>query len=135
MKLPPLPELLAYENEQVVRHFCHYQPSFSLDQGKLLFKDLLSWMWLNLHREKNGRKTYLFGPLLKMDELWHSFILHTPDYLNFCQHYFAGYFHHHVEPIGFEHELSADELADFLNDCFDYLGEEWVKRHFLVEPS
>ncbi|MDI9817897.1 MULTISPECIES: hypothetical protein [unclassified Legionella] len=130
MKLPVLDELLAYQNEQVVRYFCHHHPDISYQEGQQLFNDLLAWMWLNACRQKSHRLTYLFGPLLRLDEVWHCFILHTPDYVDFCQHYFADYFHHHVETIGSEHELSPDELADFLEDCFEYLGDAWVERHF-----
>lgn len=127
---PLLSELLAYQNKQVVTHFCHHHPEFSYAQAKELFTDLLAWMGLNSYRKKNGRSTYLFGPLLILDEMWHTFILHTREYFSFCQTYFGDYFHHQVEPIGFEHELTPDELADYLNDCFDYLGEAWVNRHF-----
>lgn len=130
MKLPQLSELLRYENERVVRYFCHYHPTVPYEQAKQLFADLLAWLWLNLYRRDRERNTYLFGPLLVLDELWHAFILHTDDYFSFCQHYFDAYFHHHVEPLGFEHELTAEELADFLNDCFEYIGEAWVSRHF-----
>jgi hypothetical protein len=70
MKLPSLPELLAYENEAVVHYFCHQHPGYS---------------------EK---------------------------------------LHHQIEPPGFEHELTTEEPADFLNDCFEYLGADWVSRYF-----
>lgn len=133
MKLPLLSELLAYENERVVRYFCHSHPAISYEQGKLLFSDLLAWMWLNLFRKTKGANTYLFGPLLILDEFWHCFILHTQDYFSFCQSYFKDYFHHQIEPIGFEHQLSTEEFADFLNDCFEYLGEAWVHRHFKLK--
>lgn len=130
MKLPSLATLLQYENKNVIRYFCHHHPAFSQDQAKLLFPDLLAWMWLNAFRKTQGRTTYLFGPLLILDKLWHAFILHTQDYYQFCENYFGEYFHHHIEPIYFEHELTQEELTDFLNDSFNYLGEEWINRYF-----
>lgn len=130
MKLPLLSDLLAYENEQIVRYFCHHYPAFSYEQAKQLFTDLLAWMWLNAYRRTSNRPSYLFGPLLSLDEMWHCFILHTRTYFSFCEHYFNDYFHHEIEPIGFEHQLSPDELADFLNDCFDHLDETWIYRYF-----
>lgn len=125
-----LNELLGYNNSPVIRYFCHHNLSSSLQQAEQLFKDLLAWMWLTLHRKLTNKKTFLFGPLLVLDELWHAFILHTRDYTTFCQQYFGEYFHHDVEPIGQEYTLSPEELADFLEDCFTYLGEEWVERYF-----
>ncbi|MCC5014043.1 MULTISPECIES: hypothetical protein [Legionella] len=130
MRLPPLTELLTYKNERVVRYFCHLYPDFSHEKSTQLFQDLLAWMWLNAYRQTNKRSTYLFGPLLIVDKMWHTFILHTRDYVDFCYRHFNDYFHHHVEPAGFEHHLTAEELADFLQDCFEYLGENWVLRYF-----
>lgn len=130
MKLPLLPELLTYENEQVVRYFCHQYPDFSYEKSKQLFQDLLAWMWLSIYRQTSNRSTYLFGPLLVLDKMWHNFILHTRDYVDFCYRYFNDYFHHHVEPAGFEYLLTAEELADFIDNCFEYLGENWVHRYF-----
>ncbi|WP_419420346.1 hypothetical protein ACNVED_03335 [Legionella sp. D16C41] len=130
MKTITLDELLKYENQQVVHYFCHHNPRFSIEQTQQLFKDLLGWMWLTMHRKSSNRHTYLFGPLLILDELWHAFILHTHDYIYFSETYFNDYFHHVIEPIGQEHELAPEELADFFEDCFTYLGEEWVERYF-----
>ncbi|STX28172.1 Uncharacterized conserved protein [Legionella beliardensis] len=130
MKLTSLDELLQYKNQQVVHYFCHHYPTFSEQQAHQLFRDLLAWMWLTLQRKSDNRHTFLFGPLLPLDTLWHAFILHTRDYQAFCQLYFGQFFHHDVEPIGQAHEVSPDELADFLEDCFTYLGEDWVERYF-----
>ncbi|MFJ1268983.1 hypothetical protein ACD661_10480 [Legionella lytica] len=125
-----LRHVLSYRNPAVVSYFCHHHPEFSKQEGELLFTDLLGWLWLNQQRAQQGKKTYLFGPLLILDDLWHAFILHTKDYMHFSQHYFGAYVHHDVEPIGFEHFMEEDELRDYLQDCFGYLGEEWVARRF-----
>lgn len=131
MKIPELSHLLAYENPTVVQYFSYKHASqLPVETCRQHFKDLLAWLWLNAYRQKNNKSTYLFGPLLIIDELWHCFILHTKDYMSFCSQYFGEYFHHHIEPPGYEHELHPDELADYLNDCFELLGEDWVNRHF-----
>ncbi len=121
---------LQYKNTSVVTSFCHDHPEYSLVESQVLFDDLLGWMWLNQQRHKMGKKTYLFGPLLILDEMWHTFILHTRDYVEFSMRYFGEYFHHEVEPVGFEHLVEEDELTDFLDDCFLYLDEAWVERRF-----
>jgi hypothetical protein len=127
-----LSTLLCYQNSRVVAYFCHHHPEFAVQEGQLLFTDLLGWMFLNKHRASQDKKTYLFGPLLALDELWHTFILHTKDYVDFCTQYFGEYFHHDIEPIGFEHSLEEEELTDYLHDCLSVLGEEWVARRFAV---
>lgn len=127
---PDLSVLLNYKNVGVVEYFCYHHPEFTIQDGLVLFDDLLGWMWLNKQRALQDKKTYLFGPLLVLDELWHSFILHTKDYVDFSMQYFGTYFHHDIEPIGFEHMMEEEELRDFMQDCFSSLGEEWVMRRF-----
>ncbi|MCW8398750.1 hypothetical protein OQJ26_08100 [Legionella sp. PATHC038] len=130
MSLVDLSNLLEYKNQVVVDYFCHHHPEFSEQEGKVLFNDLIAWMWLNAQRAKQDKKTYLFGPLLILDEVWHAFILHTRDYADFSLRYFGTYFHHDVEPPGQEHMMEEEELTDYLHDCFTYLGSEWVARRF-----
>ncbi|CAM2744488.1 Uncharacterized conserved protein [Legionella steigerwaltii] len=130
-----LSTLLDYKNQVVVDYFCHHHPEFSEQEVKVLFADLIAWMWLNVQRAKQGKKTYLFGPLLILDELWHAFILHTRDYVDFSMRYFKTYFHHDVEPVGQEHMMEEEELTDYLHDCFVYLGSGWVTRCFATALS
>ena len=130
MILPELSILKNYRNPQVISYFCHHHPEFSLDDAQVVFEDLLAWLWLNKHRELMGKKTYLFGSLLILDEMWHSFILHTREYIDFSIHYFATYYHHDIEPIGFEYILEEAELSEFIQDCFKYLETGWVERRF-----
>ncbi|MCC5792148.1 MAG: hypothetical protein JJT82_06005 [Legionellaceae bacterium] len=119
-----------YKNPQVLHYFCHHHPAFSLQEGEQLFEDLLSWMWLSQQRKTQAKTTRLFGPLLPLDALWHAFILHTRDYVDFSMRYFGTYFHHEVEPLGREHVMQEAELTDFLHDCLSYLGSAWVERRF-----
>ena len=123
---------LQYKNKAVIDYFCHHHPELTLQEAQILFNDLLAWMWFNAQRAKQGKKTYLFGPLLILDEMWHTFILHTRDYVDFSRRYFGGYFHHEIEPIGFEHVMEEEELTDYLEDCFTYLGSEWIERRFVA---
>lgn len=125
-----LSKLLEYTNSAVVTHFCQQNPNYTLTEGQQLLHDLLCWFWLQNERKKRNKATYLFGPLLILDELWHVFILHTRNYTDFCALYFAEYIHHDPEPIGFEHRLNEEELADYLIDCFNYLDPEWIERRF-----
>ncbi len=125
-----LSKILQYENQQVIASFCYKHPEFTYQEGHELFRDLLSWMWLSELRKAQGKKTYLFGPLLILDELWHVFILHTRDYVDFSMNFFGAYYHHEVELPGVEHILQEDELNDFLEDCFDNLDNNWVARRF-----
>lgn len=130
MIIPDLKELLAYKNQLVVQAFCKQHRQFSVKQAEDYFADLLGWMWLTVYRKNRHKATWLFGPLLILDDMWHCFILHTRDYQTFCQRFFGDFFHHDPEENGKEHQLEAEELSDFLNDAFTHLEEKWVERHF-----
>lgn len=130
MTLPPLNQILAFENRRVVDYFCRQNPGVTPKGASQLFQDLLGWMWLHQHRKSGKKSTWLFGPLLELDAMWHAFILHTRDYHAFCYQFFQEYFHHDIEPGENPHELDPDEIASFLEDCFEFLGEAWVDRYF-----
>lgn len=122
--------MLTWNNTVVLDYFCHHNPEYTAPEARQLFQDLLAWMWLTIHRKNRQKETWLFGPLLALDTLWHAFILHTRDYSAFCQTHFGHYFHHDVEPVGAEHQQSPEDLTDFLQDCFEFLGEDWINRYF-----
>lgn len=125
-----LQEILNYHNEEVVKRFCISHPQYALSDAQQIFHDLLAWLWVREQRAHMNKRTYLFGPLLILDEMWHCFILHTRDYHHFSMHYFSQYLHHDPEPVGEEHQVTEQELSDFLADCFTYLDEAWVDRRF-----
>lgn len=129
-KICTLKQLLAYENKPVTARYCQEYPETTVNHSEQIFQDLLCWLWLNACRKHKNLKTHMIGPLLELDNMWHVFILHTRSYIDFCQQYFGEYFHHDVEPMGVEHELSPEELEEYLSDCYDQLGEEWVLRNF-----
>ena len=127
--IPSLTDFLAYENPLVIHHYSYHQ-KLPLNDVKQQFKDLLAWFWLSEYRLGQDKKTYLFGPLLNLDDLWHTFILHTRDYLVFSHEFFGTYYHHDVEIPGKEYELNEEDLRDLLTDCLEHLGEGWVERCF-----
>ncbi|MGQ3891353.1 hypothetical protein [Legionella sp. CNM-4043-24] len=125
-----LEQIRAWPDSDVADYFCHHNPGYSKAEAQQLFKDLRAWMWLSFRRRQQQKDTWLFGPLLELDKLWHAFILHTREYSAFCQTHFGQYFHHDIETIGAEHQQDPEELSDFLHDCYEYLGEDWVNRYF-----
>ena len=128
--IAPLADLLTYKNPRVLEQFSYTHGDYSLIQTEQLFTDLLAWLWLKNQRTYQQKPTYLFGPLLLLDQLWHLFILHTRDYIEFSERYFGSYLHHDPEPPGFEHHLTEEELGEYVGDCFEYLGSDWVERRF-----
>lgn len=128
--IPKLADLLAYQNDNVVQQYIYHHSAISAEQGRQIFRDLLAWMWLSVVRKQQGLPTHMFGPLLPLDEMWHTFILNTHQYIQFCHDFFGEYFHHTVEPPDYQPELDQEHLSEFLADCYDRLGEGWLMRNF-----
>lgn len=59
------------------------------------------------------------GPI---DEIWHTFIMFTREYAQFCEHV-SGRFIHHVPETGKGESRSADGYLLFLNDYQKVFGQ------------
>lgn len=46
----------------------------------------------------HGQSLFIDQPLLIIDEMWHTFILHTKQYFNFCFEKFNRFIHHRPTP-------------------------------------
>ena len=122
--------ILSYQNHPVIHQFCQENPDKTVDQAQQLFQDLLAWLWLSEHRNQRQLKSHMIAPLQMLDKMWHVFILHTRSYTDFCQQFFHRYIHHEIEHHGSEFVMSTDELTEYLNDAYEYLGEDWLLRNF-----
>ena len=60
----------------------------------MLFKQGLKWLWYCNHPNTKGYSSIDTSLLLILDEVWHTFILYTKDYSQFCLEYFGRYIHH-----------------------------------------
>ncbi len=99
--IPPLEEVLAYKNEDVIYKFLeNYDIDYEIAED--IFNETKKWLWLCAKSmEMNFDKTeeekfYLFidESMLIIDEMWHTFVLFTNDYLRFCKSNFGQFLHH-----------------------------------------
>ena len=145
--LPPLNQVLAYQNPLVIKRFKRNYPHYH-SSVELLFKDMLSYLWLCRKFEADKTDPNLTSKMQftlvmhkemqMIDEMWHTFILITKDYAEFCQTHF-GSFIHHVPEVGEEatdQDIVLDEfeqeLENFLAYVYANLGEATVRRWFSV---
>lgn len=84
---PTLEELSAYRNDAVVDRY-RKDLSLSYGQASQLFSDVKRFLWLG--SVANGR----IAPPPKIDDGWHTFIIFTEDYADFCEQYFGRFRHH-----------------------------------------
>lgn len=136
-KLARLEAVLAYRHEGVVARYRRDHGGSETDAQEV-FEHLLAFLFLSarsIELQHCAVAVGMYPEILKLDWMWHSFILHTRDYADFCQQHFGFFLHH--EPAAFPdnpHALRRGgeaELRRFLSFAYDELGEETVHRWFV----
>jgi hypothetical protein len=133
---------LSYENEEIVASFrANY--GVSHEEARELFEETKKWLWLCGTRPRSMRMT-VFGPMKMLDEMWHTFILFTHEYTQYCLDHFGFYIHHApttraeaeryrqraaASPEQTQAELREERRAMMLL-VHDELGEDTLKRWF-----
>lgn len=136
---PRLSDVLSYKNENVISRFLDL---FNVPEQEAedIFQETKKFIYLT----SIDKEAFICNDMLIIDEMWHNFILFTPDYKAFCEKYFSG-FKHHVpaskkEKETYNHELQyhSDKLRKTMSAkiewlmglTYDHLGEETVIKWF-----
>jgi hypothetical protein len=86
-----LDEALAYENDEVVHRFTKLY-DIGFDEANDVFVETKRWLWLI--RQSESSSLAITDPLVIIDEMWHNFVLFTPDYTRHCFDLYGCYIHH-----------------------------------------
>ncbi len=136
-----LAETLTYRNDRVVNKF-RVLYAVSLSEARDIASEAHRWLWLNA-RLKQDRSNNLEGiprtlvihtGMVVVDEYWHTFILHTRDYEQFCTEYFGTFIHHSPATPDFQ-PLSREETELQLNYICDVVGEDTMIRWYEDYPE
>jgi hypothetical protein len=147
--LPDLPNLLAYNNSHVLNRYLLDYPNNQRNAAEV-FQELMKFFWLTLKHEADKSRfpddetlNFICGihvEMKEMDDMWHTFLLFTQDYMWFCKKYFGKYLHHaptlHGERL--DKIKFARDLSQFLSYVYDNLGEQTLLKWFgelIVEPG
>jgi len=87
-----LDRVLAYRNDDVIDAFTAAY-NVSREEAEDIFREMLRFLWFC----QNSDQEYLRlidTPILIIDEMWHTFILFTKSYRDFCIAYFGRFVHH-----------------------------------------
>jgi len=140
--LPTLESLMEYTNPHVLDRYSKDHPNNKLT-NKEAFADLMKYFWL-CQKHKIDSDNFPDNEDLKfvcavhkemkeMDDMWHTFLLFTMDYADYCEKYFGEFIHH--MPTTDDEEMPTDEefstdLTRYLSYIYDQLGEETVRSWF-----
>lgn len=141
-RIPDLNHLLEYKNPRVIKRYQRDYPH-QHEQAERLLSDLLKYFWLckkhaidkRNHPEEESLKfmSMMHHEMRDIDDMWHTFILHTQDYADFCHLYFDDFLHHVPHEEEDQPEILAgleEDLTRYLSYIYDHLGEETVCRWF-----
>lgn len=138
-----LHNLLKYKNEKVISRYQSEYPN-SMMSGEDALVELLKYIWL-CHKHSLDKKLYPknnnlnFNCVIHMemgdiDNMWHTFLLFTRDYQEFCNGYLNGvFFHHDPLPVGnnsLSNKSYEKELSKYLSYICENLGEDTLLKWF-----
>lgn len=129
---------LRYKNRDVL---ARYLKDFggTRKQAHVVFGEMLKWFYLNgraiaASSREEPVDCFITSDLEKIDDMWHTFLLFTRDYSQFCERYF-GYFLHHLPATGREPKVSPLESERqrrrFYEHVYDVLGENTFRQWFM----
>lgn len=154
--VPPasLARVEAFQFPEAVYKFVDYYDVAEGD-AELIFAEVKKWLWLaamsmyDRSRGKPAPDLLITGSLFWLDEMWHTFVLFTEPYHDFCRDYLGRFIHHRpttrAEKMERREQLMqestdtlrnrADSLRRQCEYIYDHLGEETVVRWYREYPS
>ena len=139
-------ESLECENEESIISGFMERYDVSMEEATEIFIETKKWLYLASQSENS---IFIDKPLQIIDEMWHTFILHTRQYYNFCLNNFKKFIHH--QPTS-RLEKEALELAYETNPSrvlkeheenmkrqfsliYDHLGSETLIKWYEILPQ
>ena len=143
MQTPNLNKLMNYQNEKIFSRYYLDYPYTEL-QAEEALKELMKFIWLSIkHRSEkmlrpnNNLLNFsctIHSEMSDIDNMWHTFLLFTKDYHEFCNAYLDGVFFHHEPIISVDgmvlDENYEQELTLYLSYIYDNLGEDTLIKWF-----
>lgn len=144
MNLPNLQQLLTYKNDRLISRYNLDYPAAALSAEEAL-SEFMKFIWICCkHKSEKKRNPEdnrlhfsctIHPEMADIDNMWHTFLLFTKDYHEFCNQYLSGIFFHH-EPLTGEDipegEWYEQELSLYLSFIYDHLGEETLIKWFNI---
>jgi hypothetical protein len=125
-----LDEVLSYRHPGALRRYAK-EHGASLDEAAEIFRETLKYLYVSYRAAFDGPEGFgctISSEIEKIDWMWHTFLLFTMEYADFCERHF-GFFLHHIpaeadgESAVHEENLRARVQRQF-ELVYDVLGEE-----------
>ncbi|MDP3562527.1 MAG: hypothetical protein Q8R83_10165 [Legionellaceae bacterium] len=112
-----------YINHDVINRYCQ-DYNKTQEFARDVFKQLLKWLHISQLTQFQGSALVMSEAIAELDNMWHTFILFTKDYEEFCLTYYKCFIHH--SPVTTETpKLTLDESKNFYRKYFTLIIEEF----------
>jgi hypothetical protein len=144
-RLCSLDQALSYRNDQILYKF-QERWDVSFEEAAELFEETKRWLWLQVaaRHQPDAPPLAMTVSLAIVDEMLHTFILFTREYVRYCDKNYGVYLHHspmtkrakdaqlawfRKDP---EQMLSAEEefLSNMYSFTYELLGEDTVVKWY-----
>lgn len=138
--LTELHTLLNYRHPHVLNRYERDYPLSNLSATQA-WTEFLKFVWLA--RKHQQEKIFypddvalqfhcsIYTEMRDIDNIWHTFLLFTQDYNEFCQRYLNGeFFHHQPLELAADKENNVTQLERYLSYIYDNLGAETLALWF-----
>lgn len=145
-----LNDAIAYRNRHVIDRFVE-RYALPRDEAEDLFVETLRWLWLcaRAERDPQAPEVFIDDCMALLDEMWHTFLLFTREYSDYCAANLGGFVHHAPttaedkrrvasevadDPDGFTARKEA-RLRALYEYVYDELGEEALVKWYSTYPE
>jgi len=106
-----LDQVLAYRHPGVLRRYCkeHHAAPWEAEE---VFQEMLKFLYLCSRATTDGPEGFgivVSTEIEKIDWMWHTFLLFTMDYADFCERHFGFFLHHVPNEAEDQNETPVDE--------------------------
>ena len=138
-----LEEALDCNDEDIILEGFMNRYDVSKEEAQEIFHETKKWLWLAaLSDKEKNHNMFIDEPLLIIDEMWHTFILYTRSYYNFCINKFNKILHHQpnskIKGSKIVTELPSQKelkLRKQFNLIYDYLGPDTLVKWYETMPQ
>ena len=139
-----LKEALNFNGDVIIWKFMeNYDVSF--DEGHELFEETKKWLWFSVQ----NRGAFIDKSMMMIDNMWHTFILFTKEYAEYCHSKYGRFLHHrpstkeekdnHKKNLLLNKEKTKKEAylrsKKQYEAIYDQLGKETLIKWYKVFPE
>jgi hypothetical protein len=139
--LSSISTITEYQCSAVINRYKKDYPNNTL-QAEDALRELVKYFWISQKHQLDLKQfpdkeelKFICGmhpEMTEIDDMWHTFLLFTKEYMAFGKKYFDIYLHHVPKPENEEYSVEEFkiEFERYLSYIYDHLGEETVRKWF-----